>query len=222
MITTTRGAVRAPARPRPAAVVQVVRAALLAATAVAFAAGAHVLAGGLLPEARGTVAVVVLTFALTSAVARTRLRLRTLLPTLVLLQLALHHAFAALAGHAPGTELSSGGAHAHHAAPDAAPDLVAGLATAAHQSTGMHPGMLAAHVGAAALTGVVVVAADRAAEAAVDWFTAVVPRLLGFVPLAIPVPGARRRAPRRVVRPAQVFLTARPLRGPPAASAATA
>ncbi|PZR53105.1 hypothetical protein DNL40_08860 [Xylanimonas oleitrophica] len=146
-----------------------VRAVLVAVTALALAVGAHALADGGLPSSGLALAALVATTAPVAVVtARRRLTLPRLLPTLAVLQVALHVELAVLSGHGTPHALAHGGPHAGHTPlpvplpqPDAVELVPSGL-------------MLAAHAAALLLTALVLAGGDRAAARLTAWLSAVV------------------------------------------------
>lgn len=185
------------------------RALAISATVLATGAGAHVLAGGLLPSMLGLAAIGALTLALASGLARVVPRLRVLGPIMIVLQYCLHHALMSL-----GTGgASSAGAHVHHADPGAVFAATAAAGSHAHDTSVT---MLLAHAGAALVAAALITRSDAAARAAARWWQAVVPS----VPRIAPVPAAvRALVPRGPVVPALEAPFRRSVlrRGPPGA-----
>ncbi|MEJ5945506.1 hypothetical protein WDZ17_09410 [Pseudokineococcus basanitobsidens] len=208
---------------RHARALRCVRAVLLAGLVLSLAAGAHVVGGGDLPSPLLLALLATLSLAAGSALARRRLRRRTLVPALAAGQALLHQAFTALAT-VPGTTEPAGpaghGGHAHGSvlvltstagAPEVAVDPASGL-------------MVLAHALAAAATALVAVAADRAWERAVAWAVRLFPALAVLLtgPVAGGGPRTRRTRARRTALPRSVVLSTQPRRGPPAGLLAAA
>jgi len=206
---------------------QRLRAALVASLVLSLAVGAHVLGGGALPDPLILVLTGALVLAGASALARRRLRHRTLLPVLGLGQVVLHGVLAALAvpGTAAGQLAPTGagttGAHGNHlhglVLP---PGSGTGAVDAAVEAAST--GMVLAHVLATVVTALAAVSADRAWASAVARLTRLFPALLVLLAglVADPCPRARRTPAVRTALPRAVVLSTRPRRGPPLASPA--
>lgn len=194
------------------------RALLVAGTAFATAAGAHLAAGGGTPPPHVAAALLALTAAAVLPVSGVRaFRVRVLAPVGAALQVALHHALAAAGAGGAG---AAGGGSAHHVRAGAVRADAAAAPVPADAHVLLHDlPMLLAHGAAAVLTAVVLVATDRAARAATG-------RLAGVLPLL-----AHPTAPVRVTRRPSAPVAAQPplapvgaalgpsarRRGPPAA-----
>jgi len=194
-----------------------VRVLLVSSTTFFLGAAAHVLGGGRLPAVPGLAVLVALTVLAVSVASRGRLRVWVLLPTMSLLELALH----------TGLDILSAPAGA------AAPDVAAGPAPAGHLLHGLHTAvpmpldgaagmahhMSTTHLLATLASVLVLVAGDRTAVRAVAMWAAALPdRLVLVLPAPLPprpVPAATRRP--RVARD-QVFTSGCVVRrGPPTA-----
>lgn len=168
---------------------------LVASTALATAVGAHVLGGSRVPGGLGLVALTALCIAVGGLLALGRLRAVTLVPALAALQVVLHLGFDVLTPGSRPVGLTETGAHvmpgmASPPSEVAAHALSAGAgAGAAHMSMTASPGMVAAHLVAVLLTAVVLVVGDRAALAAVRWWSVVRPRVERVVtgPVVVPL-----------------------------------
>jgi len=166
---------------------------LVASTALATAVGAHVLGGSRVPGGLGLVALTALCIAVGGLLALGRLRAVTLVPALAALQVVLHLGFDVLTPGSRPVGLTETGAHvmpgmAGLPSEVAAHALSAGVG-AAHMSMAASPGMVAAHLVAVLLTAVVLVVGDRAALAAVRWWSVVRPRVERVVtgPVVVPL-----------------------------------
>ncbi len=151
---------------------------------------AHTIAGGAVPSLWWLTAFAALVYAAGGLVLRGRARIRVVLPALVVAQLLGHAWLVTLAPEAHG--------HGH-----AMPALL-----------GLAPGMLAAHLVAAAATGTMWVLRRRAVEVLLRWTD----------PGVVPPPVGRRAPATASARPrtAQHERTLAPTRGPPGPHAATA
>lgn len=218
----------------------------LASTVLALACGAHVLGGGTLPSGPALGALAALTAAATGPLARTALRVRTVLPVAAVAQGVLHVVLGALShvpvGAVPAGPVSMHLAHAGHGGhlgvpapgsgalgPDVMGGTVPGALDAAAFGTAtlgaaaqpaahtLTAAMLVAHVVGTLLTVALLVGADRAAGLARTWWAHVSPALLRpRVVVAVRV----RTWPDVVVLPPRTSLlgTAARRRGPPVGS----
>ncbi|MGC5165628.1 hypothetical protein [Luteimicrobium sp. DT211] len=174
------------------------RVVLIASTALATGFGAHALGGGRIPGGLGLTALAALCVAVAGVLALGRLRAATLVPALGALQVTLHvglgvltsgsHATgpASLAAHGmPGMAAVPSGTSAHALTSAAA-------AGTAHMGMTASPGMLAAHAVAVLVTAVLLVLGDRAALAAVRWWSVVRPRVESVAagPVVVPLRAA--------------------------------
>lgn len=193
---------------------RVARAAGTAGTSLAFAVGAHVVAGGDAPTGPVLVAVAAVTLAVATPLTGRRLPAVGLAPLLAALQTVVHTGLSLLTGTGTGTAAGTGaGAGAHHhgavALSAALPD-----GTPPHPHDG--PGMLAAHAAAVLLTAALIAGADRAAESVARCW-AFVAHAVRVATEHVDVPVARPRPLDVLPRPATVWLpSAAPRRGPPA------
>ena len=210
--------------PRQDRVARLARLVLLASTSFGFAAGAHVVGGGVLPSGLGLLVVLAVTLAATSVAARFRARTWWLVPFLAGLHAVLHHGFMLLAPGAHGTATAHAGHHAldARALAEAAAHGTTAVADVAHAGHGLGAGMLAAHAAAVVVTAVLLSAGERAGRLAHTVWTWLLPAVAGvFRPApparTAPVPAAAPALPR------WVLLTAvAPRRGPPVPAAALA
>ncbi|WP_100422500.1 hypothetical protein [Sediminihabitans luteus] len=201
--------------------VRLVRTALVSSVVLASGAGAHVLAGGMLPGLLAMAALTSLTLAVAALVARLPLHVGVVVPAMAGMQLALHRGFEALAMPAPVPVAAE---RVHHLT-DAQVAAQVGALGDAQAASGMHTSawMLAAHVGATVVAAVVIARGDAAARAALQW-------LAGLVRAAIAVWSvAAVRSARTVVscivsrvRASAGVLSCAAPRGPPVAAPAAA
>lgn len=192
------------------------------------AAGAHVLGGGERPDLLVAAALLSLVVLVATVLSRWRLRLWTLVPALGGLQLVVHGVLSVVpssshvvmsdamvtAGHAHG--------HAHASSSGVSVALGATPSWAAPQAHAMGSSstMLLVHVAATLVTAALLVATDRAARAAMHWWTAA---LVLISPLATQPVTALRAAVIATVgllRPRVEALTDHHRRGPPMVTAA--
>jgi len=201
------------------------RVVLIASTALATGLGAHALGGSAVPGGLGLVALATLCVAVAGLLALGRLRAVTLVPALAALQVALHLGLDVLA---PGTHTldpaaaAALGAHAMPGMAAPSPEAAAhALTTAAdgsgHMAMTTSPGMVAAHVVAVLVTAVLLVLGDRAALAAVRWWSVVRPCVEAVVagPVVVPL---RSLAVESAPGPCRALVVARRglgRRGPP-------
>lgn len=206
--------------PEPAS--PLLRGAGVSALAVALACLAHSVAGGVLPGPLVLAVLAVLTLPVTTAAARRPLTAPGTLALLGAVQLALHGAFGALAGHGspaagPGVVVTGAGTHHEHVGP-----LPTGAADALTSAAGAAGGtgttsavpadllhavtdtagaahltgvpMLLAHVVATVLTALLLATADAATRRAAAWWAARRPDA-GDLPVpALPAPAVPPRA----------------------------
>lgn len=191
-----------------------VRVLLVSSTTFFLGAAAHVLGGGRLPAVPGLAVLVALTVLAVSVASRGRLRFWLLLPTMSLLELALHTGLDILSAPAAAASGTTAG-------PAPAGHLLHGLHTAVPMpldgAAGMAHHMSTAHLLATLASVLVLVAGDRTAvRAAAMWAAALPDRLVLVLPAPLPprpVPAATRRP--RVARD-QVFTSGCVVRrGPP-------
>jgi hypothetical protein len=167
------------------------RVVLIGSTALATGLGAHLLGGSRVPGGLGLAALATLCLAVAGLLALGRLRAATLLPALGALQVVLHVGLDVLtpAAHAAPTSV---GPHAMAGMTvDPAALASTGSAPVMHMTTS--PGMVAAHAAAVLVTAFLLVAGDRAALAAVRWWSVV--RLRVEAVVAGPVVGRRPAFP---------------------------
>jgi hypothetical protein len=187
------------------------RAVAFTAAMFALAAGAHVLAGGLLPQPAIVAGIVALVLAPVTILSKTKINMPAMIALLGSSQLVLHWAFDAFSVSASFTPTAASHVHDASAVP---------LSTALMPEHAAVPGalMLALHAAATLATALVLAKGEAAVWALAAWLRPLV-RILSAV--AIPewphVP-----APAAVVIPFQWRSLRLPaLRGPPAFHAAT-
>lgn len=203
------------------------RSGLLTAVMLALSAGAHLTGGGVLPDAGVLAGLTAVALVPVTAIALGRVRLRTAVLALGLGQIALHHAFTALAATAPcETGIANEtmhGAHLGAAAPSATTGALHCLGAAPHLGPGLMDGnvvMTAAHVAAVMATAAVVAGGERSLVLLRAWLT---PLLLLLVPV-MPAAGERLRTRSDVACPVLPRRNGptRSRRGPPLHGTATA
>lgn len=185
------------------------RAVAFTAAMVALAAGAHVLAGGILPQPAIVAGIVALVLAPVTMLSKTQINAPAMIGLLGSSQLVLHSAFDAFSVSASFTPAA--GTHVHDAVAPAAAALMPGHAAA--------PGalMLALHAAATLATALVLAKGEAAVWALAAWLRPLV-RFLAAV--AIPE-WPHLPAPAAVVIPFRWRNLRLPaLRGPPAFQAA--
>jgi hypothetical protein len=182
---------------------------LVSSTVLALALGAHTLGGGRLPGGPVVAGLGALLLATTAWTARGRLRVRSLLPTVLAAEAGLH---VALTWLTTGTgSLVAADGH-HHGFVTAQPVVGAAVATHAH---GVRGPMLLAHLAATVLTVGLLVATDRAGRTVAHLWTWLLPALLRPAvptparPRDVPVPGVA--SARHGLRPTRTLRR----RGPP-------
>jgi len=194
---------------RNAAPFRLLRSSMLAVSTLSLAAAAHTAAGGLLPDPLLLAAMAALTLLGCMMVSRWKLGTVAVLGLLGLSQLGLHQCFEWFAiGPMP---TSSAGHHQHGLA------LMSSMTELPTPSMGSMDsssfGMLAAHVLATVLTGLLVARGEAALWALGDWLR---PLLTVLAPVVLPATGNLAIAPAPIERPTpQRFLTADRWRGPP-------
>ncbi|MBG0740110.1 hypothetical protein IV500_12040 [Paeniglutamicibacter antarcticus] len=164
------------------------RSGTIAVTILALAAGAHTLAGGVLPEPILLLALTALTAVVSVAVTSIRVPLALMLALLGASQLLLHNAFDLLSNPMVPTAALVDPAMAHHLM--GVHTALAPQATAMAQMS-MQPGypsaalaMTLAHVGATLATAVVLAKGEEALWLLADWLRPLV-RLAGPAPVAV-------------------------------------
>lgn len=180
----------------------------VASTITALALAGHSLAGGAIPGPAALTLLGVPVLIGSAALARRRLRARTLLPLAVAAQLGLHHGSTWLSGP---TSITPGSGH--H--PVALRTLMPEHASAATADHGL---MLAAHLIAAGLTVALLLAVERGLLGLRRRWLALLPLLGGTAPIAHRPVGAVPSAPRRTI--AVWSSGAQGVRGPPRAHGA--
>ncbi|WP_432548169.1 hypothetical protein [Kineococcus sp. SYSU DK004] len=197
MIAPARGTLRA------------ARAAAVAGTVLALASAAHVAAGGGLPDALTTLALLAITTCAAHLLTRRRLSGPALLGVLGAGQVALHEVLAATCALPAG---AVGGAGHHGQLLLAAPAAATGAQVGA---AGAPAAMLAAHTAATLLAALVLARGEAALWALRAWWRP----LLVVLRLAFPPPPGPRRtpppAPPAVAAPSLVVVRRAPRRGPP-------
>ncbi|GAA4839905.1 hypothetical protein GCM10023221_17010 [Luteimicrobium xylanilyticum] len=168
------------------------RVVLIGSTALATGLGAHLLGGSRVPGGLGLAALATLCLAVAGLLALGRLRAVTLVPALGALQVALHLGLDVLTPAAHPAVPSGVGPHAMAGMTlDPGTLASAGTAPAMHMTTS--PTMVAAHAVAVLVTASLLVVGDRAALAAVRWWSVVRPQVEAIA--QGPVVGRRRAFP---------------------------
>lgn len=168
-------------------------------TVFSLAAGGHILADGTLPAGPILLALFALVLLPVTWLAGRQLSFTSLLAVLGVGQFILHHAFTALSRTAACTSAAAGGVRAHHAGmPGMHCASVEPAPVAMHVLNGnASPAMLAAHMGAVAVTAWLLWKGEVALWQLLAWLRPLVPGL-------VPVP-VLPRSPRSLIR-ASVFV----------------
>lgn len=197
---------------------RVARAVVTSATVLSLAAGAHAVGGDPLPPGNVVVALGTLVFLASTVLSRGHLRSWTLVPTLGVIQLALHGALSFLA---PGNLSVVADAARGHAHSGVAVAFTATSDVSAHvHGAASSPWMLLAHAGATVITAVLLVGADQAARRTLHWLQSVLP-LIRTTAVGLVAKPVRTRPPEstEVVRLEAGLVRSHPRRGPPLAAA---
>ncbi|EMY32229.1 hypothetical protein D477_021238 [Arthrobacter crystallopoietes BAB-32] len=195
------------ARTPALAPLRLLRAGSFAAAILCLSAAAHVAGGGTLPAPAVVIALGTLTLLPVMILAGRKLGAKTTAAVLGASQLLLHQAFTVLSTTALCTEAG------HHAY--AGSGSLECLAATAHTAGEHGAGMVAAHVLATVLTGLLLVRGEDALWALAAWL-----RPLTRLPAAVVLPVRRSQAPAATPRELRTLcqLALEPLRGPPALS----
>jgi len=191
------------------------RGTVAATVATVVAATAHTLAGGGAPPWWMLLSLALLTSPLAVWLIGRHPSLRGTAAAVVVAQLALHVAFAAVGagGPAAGSRVPTGSGHAAGHPGSAAVEGAVGPPLAAAGHLHLDPGMIAAHLVAAAATVLLLAHGERLVRAIARGLRRVLSRALPVLPPPA-VPAALADAPTTPV--AAVFLSVLSRRGPPA------